>query len=690
MHRDFIYKLTNLVEANLANENFGPEELAREAGMSHSNLNRKLKSISNQNVSHFIREVRLKKAKDLLLNEDLNIAEIAYAVGFGSPTYFIRCFHEYFGVTPLEFKNQELVSKPEEQQVVTPLKKSNPKNYLIFLFIVLIVLIPASILITREISKSAIYEKSIAVLPFIYLSHEAEYKYQSDAMMDAILTNLSKIKDLRVVSRTSVEQYRESHKSAKDIGREQNVDYLLEGSVQHENNEVRLIVQLINTKTEDHIWSDIYDYTAEDVFSVQSEVAETVADELKAVITPEEKQLIQKVPTTNLTAYDFYLRGNDEYEQYFLSNNRDTVAMNKAWHHFQKTLELDSTFALAYTKLADIYWEKYYWKTYLSGNFLDSVIILTSKSIAFDSQCAEAYYLRSAGYVQLNKLTEANKDLDKAIKYNPNNWKAYWLRSYISVDLFHDYVGAISNRREAILRNHDSGLPSLLNNMGQLFIDMGFPESGKKYYLQALELTEDSTEYLKRLRNLEWTFGNSEKVYQLTKKIYKRDSARVPTFIAADCLIAGHEKEAAYYFEKLKKQKEKSGEIDLYNSKEFGLYLWQIGRKKEAEFCFNQQIKICEESIRLGRWNSIQKGAQFDLAEVYAFMGNKEKAYHYLDEVNKNNSFPLWWVTLFKNHPLLDPIRHEPRFQKILKDVEAKYQAEHERVRKWLVSQGML
>jgi TolB-like protein/AraC-like DNA-binding protein len=690
MPREFIQKLTNLVEANLANENFGPVELARDAGMSHSNLNRKLKSITHQNVSQFIREIRLKKAKYLLLNEDLNIAEIAYSVGFGSPTYFIRCFHEYFGVTPLELRNQEPVDKPDVQPFIAFPKQSKRTNYLILVIIALIVLIPVSVYITTRVFNPVIYEKSIAVLPFVYLSDEFENQHEAGGMMDAILTNLSKIKDLRVVSRTSVEQYHDSHKTAKDIGREQNVDYLLEGSLQKESNKARLIVQLINTKTENHVWSKIYDFTGEDIFSVQSEVAENVAGELQAVITPEEKQLIRKDPTTNLTAYDFYLRGNDEYEQYFSSNNLDTVAMNKARHHFRKALELDSTFALAYTGLADIYWEKYYWKTFLSDNFLDSVIILTSKSITFDGQCAEAYYLRGAGYVQLNKPTEANNDLDKAIKYNPNDWKAYWLRSYISGTLFNDFVGAMSNKNEAILRERGANLPFLLENSGYAYIDIGFPELGKKFFQQAMELRGDSTEYLCSLRWLENILGNFEKAYQLTKLIYNRDSNRVSSDIAIYCSGAGHDQEAIYYFEKQKKNWEKSGEIYLYASKEIAYSFWQVGRKKEAKYYFDQQIKIGLESIKLRRWNSIQKGAHFDLAEVYAFLGDKEKAYYYLDEVNKNKSFPLWWVTLFNFHPLLDPIRQEPRFQKILKDVETKYQAEHERVGKWLEENKML
>jgi hypothetical protein len=118
--------------------------------------------------------------------------------------------------------------------------------------------------------------------------------------------------------------------------------------------------------------------------------------------------------------------------------------------------------------------------------------------------------------------------------------------------------------------------------------------------------------------------------------------------------------------------------------------MWQMGKKKEAEYYFGQQIKIGEESIKLRRDIAQKKYAHYDLAATYAFLGDKVKAYQYLDEFNTLNYHPLWWVSLMKHDPLFNSIRNEERFQKILQNVESKYQAEHERVRKWLVEQGKL
>src|ERR1035437_1099609 len=204
---------------------------------------------------------------------------------------------------------------------------------------------------TQDLTK---LEKSIAVLPFKSLSDDPEKQYLADGMMDAILLHLSKIEDLRVMSRTSVEQYRKTDKASNVIGQELGVAYLLEGSFQKYGDNAKLIVQLIKTRKEGHVWAKDYDRNWNDVFSVQSEVAQTIARELHAVITPEEKQLIERTPTINLTAYDFYQRGREELVKYWINgNNRE--ALEHTEYHYRKALEYDSTFAKAYTGMAIIY-----------------------------------------------------------------------------------------------------------------------------------------------------------------------------------------------------------------------------------------------------------------------------------------------------------------------------------------------
>ena len=144
-------------------------------------------------------------------------------------------------------------------------------------------------------------------------------------MMEEILSNLSRIHDLRVVSRTSVEQFRDGTRPVSEIGKKLDVDYLVEGSGQKYGNEFVLRVQLIAVHNERHLWAESYKQEireTSDIFNLQSQVAQAIAAELQATITPEEKKLIDRISTTNLMAYDFYLRGNENLFRYNLDGNR--------------------------------------------------------------------------------------------------------------------------------------------------------------------------------------------------------------------------------------------------------------------------------------------------------------------------------------------------------------------------------
>ena len=156
-----------------------------------------------------------------------------------------------------------------------------------------------------------IVDKSIAVLPFKNLSADEENQYFADGQMEAILNHLAKIKDLRVISRNTMEMYRESNKSTPTIASEVGVSYILEGSVQRYADNVRITVQLIEGNTDQHLWSDNYDRYLTDIFAIQTEIAKSVAQELRATITSREQAVIESVPTSDLTAYDFYLKGVD-------------------------------------------------------------------------------------------------------------------------------------------------------------------------------------------------------------------------------------------------------------------------------------------------------------------------------------------------------------------------------------------
>jgi serine/threonine protein kinase len=192
-------------------------------------------------------------------------------------------------------------------------------------------------------------EKSIAVLPFINDSPDQENTYFINGVMEEILNNLQRIKSLRVISRTSVEQYRERKKSIREIAEELGVNYIVDGSAQQYGNNFRLRTQLIMAAEETHLWGESFQQkitNVEDIFDIQTQIAESIAAELRAVISPEEKQLIEKIPTTDLIAYENYLKGKFAVYKY----NAEDLAL--AMQYFEKAKERDPDFALAYAGIA--------------------------------------------------------------------------------------------------------------------------------------------------------------------------------------------------------------------------------------------------------------------------------------------------------------------------------------------------
>ncbi len=558
-------------------------------------------------------------------------------------------------------------------------------------FVVIVGLIVLNIIPrTNRSDIKEILDKSIAVLPFINDSPDEENAYFINGTMEAILDNLCKIEDLRVVGRTSVEQYRNAPKPIPIIAEEMNVSYILEGSGQKDGNKVRLTLQLIDGINDQHLWSSPYIREIEigQIFDLQSEIAELVAGEIKAVITPEEKQLIEKIPTTSLTAYGFYQRGREEHEKY-RSDENNKGALERAENFYHKALDCDSTFAQAYTGLAIVYRNKHYWEEFLTENFLDSMLILADIALSFDDQLAEAYVIRGEYYRLNNKNEQAIEEYDKAIKFNPNESQAYTGKASI---YFRDdnLVKTLDNLHKAASLHRGSSLPDLYGNIS--FVYSGnFKERSIYYAKEAMKLDDDSARYFWRLGIGEETNGNFEKTIELYKKAYVIDSTdpeRIFRLAVVHSYLGLHV-EYLEYFKDYYKRLETDSASARRNFR-LGHAYWVNGFKEEAEYYFDEGLRFLNEMLELDRHTMADYITFYSLAAAHAFLGNKDKAYEYLRLMNQRPRMPKWMVKDLNNDPLFESIRDEPEFQQIVRDVEAKYQVEHERVRQWLEENDML
>jgi eukaryotic-like serine/threonine-protein kinase len=219
----------------------------------------------------------------------------------------------------------------------------------------------ASLLVAATVAYSFFFvapapspdEKSIAVLPFENLSEEKSNAYFADGIQDEILARLSKIADLKVISRTSTQRYKNTSQNLSEIAKQLGVANLLEGSVQKTNDQVRVNVQLIRAANDSHLWAETFDRKLTDIFSVESEVAKAIADQLRAKLTGQEEELIAAQPTNNPEAYDAYLRGL-AFEGRNVAANYTTDLAGKAIGFYERAVQLDPNFAIAWARLSRV------------------------------------------------------------------------------------------------------------------------------------------------------------------------------------------------------------------------------------------------------------------------------------------------------------------------------------------------
>lgn len=271
-------------------------------------------------------------------------------------------------------------------------------------------------------------EKSIAVLPFNNISNDTLQQYFSDGITEDIITQLSRISDLKVISRTSVMQYKNTTKTIREIAKELNVAAILEGSVRKEGNKLRINAQLIDANTDKHIWAEQYDRDASEVFAIQSEVAQRIANQLNAKLTPEEGKRIQKKATDNIAAYEDYLRAKQ-----LPFGEREAL--------LKAALEKDSTFALAWAELAYTYSKTPTRNPADRPYYISKSLDAALTAVNYGPDLSETHMVLGDILKALTlNPSIAIKELNKSIKLNSNNAEAYVFLAFALMELgrFHE------------------------------------------------------------------------------------------------------------------------------------------------------------------------------------------------------------------------------------------------------------
>ena len=301
---------------------------------------------------------------------------------------------------------------------------------------------------SSEFYPGAVPEKSIAVLYFEDMNSESESDYFCAGMTEDIITDLSKIKELKVVSRTDVLPFRAKEVNTRQVGEALRVNYVLEGSVRKAGNRIRITAQLLSVRDGYHLWAERFDRLIEDIFDLQNEVSQKIVDALKISLTDSERQALTQKPTDDLRAYDFYMRGR---ELLYLKGRRNTEG---AIEMFENASAIDPVFASSYAGLAEACSSMYEW---YDGNstWLSKAIEMNQKALALEPSSLDAKFGIAMVYSHHGRFTESKRSLEEILKENSEFFPAY-LRLGIIAERYGDLEGARKYyRRAAELKPYD-------------------------------------------------------------------------------------------------------------------------------------------------------------------------------------------------------------------------------------------
>lgn len=872
--KNFILKITGIIEDNISNEQFGVSELADMTGMSRSNLLRRIRKLTDLSASQFIRKIRLENAMEMLKEGSYTVSEVSFKAGFNSTSYFIKCFHDQYGFPPGELsksmestddgttrvhqlaaimftdiegytalmqrdetkavelrkrhreifeaamkkyrgrilqyygdgtlsafqsaidavrcgvemqlaflddpavpvrigihsgdiiftddeiigdgvniaariealavsgsilisekvydevKNQggigtlslglfklKNVDKPVEvfaitneglivpsrdkvggntehvpgpgrsKEIVKPGKLGVRGVVLIVLALLLIYLLFIADIFNivpghGSSYKNAIAKKSIAVLPFINDSEDSSNVYIVNGLMESILNNLQKIEDLRVVSRTSVEKYRDQAKLIPEIAEELNVGYVVEGSGQKIGDQILLSIQLIEAKGDKHLWAEQYKREVKDIFDLQIEVAKSIAEKITVIITPEVLERIEKVPTENLAAYDHLLKGLD----LFYRGDREGLKM--AIVHFKEAITLDEEFARAYADVAIAY---YFLDIYLvEKQFSDSISFYADRAIFLDPDLYQGMLAKAYSFMNLRQYERAVPYFERALELNPNSGNVinaladFYANYYPDTQKYLEY--ALKGIEIDPTSNDSSTISYIYLHISNAFIQSGFVDEALYYVNTSLEYLPGNlfSEYVKayilyaRNRNLKRT--RSLLIDALEKDTNRLDILQE---VGKICYYQRDYENAYRYFRKFVDMR-RALNLDIYRfeNAKIGVVFSEMGKEEEAASLFNDYKLYAEHDRSVYRNQS--------LAAYYAYFGEDEKALEYLQRFSEEENYHMWTILFLEIDPLFENVKHRQEFKAIIRKLKEKFWERHEEIRNSLENEGLI
>ena len=453
--------------------------------------------------------------------------------------------------------------------------------------------------------------RSIAVLPFHNMSSDPENEYFSDGMTEEIITRLSKIRELKVASRSTVLRYKGSGIDPREVGRELGVGSVLEGSVRKLGNRVRITAQLINAADGFHLCSEVYDRNLDDVFKIQDEVSERIAEVLRVNLTEVEKVQLSTVPTQSIEAYDYYSRGRHLFYQYTREGNRAAIEM------YLKALELDKNYALAYAGLSVCYMQ------FVSRGWDENAIWLGKaeeaalKALGIDQGMAEAHFALGLVYEMREDWDREEGAMRRALLLDPNHAHA------------HDSLGDVYYHRDQLdeaLFEYQTALrlnpfhPRALIQLAAIYEKAGRYRAAIAQLQRTSELLPDFDWTWIYLGDLHHSRGNYEEALRAYERALVMDPANVDAKVGLGLTYA-----AMRRFEEGEQIANKLLDSSSKPREENADYLFLVAMLDRARGDHQKAMTSLEKAMSVARrrYHRVYMGA---LAETYTLMGDQDNA----------------------------------------------------------------
>jgi len=333
--------------------------------------------------------------------------------------------------------------------------------------------------IGAEMSAATRDKPSIAVLPFNNMSGDPEQEYFSDGITEDIITDLFKVSGLSVIARHSSFSYKGKPLKVQQIGRELGVDFMLEGSVRKAGARVRVTGQLVNCKKGTHVWAERFDRDLTDIFAIQDEITHAIVEQLKVRLLPQEREAVEQIPTENIEAYTYCLRGRDFYRRYI------KYYLQLGRRMFAKAVELDPLYARAYAGMADCdSFLRYYYRFDIST---DSILALADKALSLDEALPEVHASRGFALLLAHRPDEAVAEFERAIALDPSSFEAHYLYGRLCHGQGKMEKTAALFERAAEINPDDLNVPTFLTHV---YRSLGRDEARQRWARRTVEIAE--------------------------------------------------------------------------------------------------------------------------------------------------------------------------------------------------------